>query len=136
MALSIPSQLKPSKNIKILVVDDDMPVASLFKTEFEKLGYEASVATNGNEALTLAKNLKPKLILLDLIMPKLGGREFLEKLRAEKSIFSTPVMIVSHLESNYEQKKCEELGISCYIVKHKSSVQNIINKARLILEKT
>ncbi|MFH1207330.1 MAG: response regulator [Patescibacteria group bacterium] len=134
MALSIPTKPK-THNPKVLVIDDDKPVADLFKAELEKLGYEVGVAANGEEGLVLVKSLKPNLILLDLIMPKVGGRELLEKIRADKTTFSIPIMIISHLESNYEQKKCEELGISCYIVKHKSSVEDIMKRAKIILEK-
>ncbi|PIS40928.1 MAG: hypothetical protein COT26_00690 [Candidatus Kerfeldbacteria bacterium CG08_land_8_20_14_0_20_43_14] len=135
MALSTSTTKEPQKQ-HVLVVDDDAPVSTLFKKELTALGYSVDVAGNGEEGLLLARTRKPNLIILDLIMPKIGGRELLEKIRADKATFSIPIMIVSHLESNYEQKKCEELGICCYIVKHKSSIQNIINKARLILEKT
>lgn len=134
MALSIPLQPK-IQNKKILVIDDDKPVSDLFRSELEKIGYEVSVAQNGEEGLKSAKAIKPKLIILDLIMPRLGGREFLEKIRTEKSIFSIPIIVVSHLESDIEKKKCQELGAVCYIVKHKCSVNEIINKIREILEK-
>lgn len=120
----------------VLVVDDDKPVAELFRRELEKLGYSVDTASNGAEGLEKTKQRKPKLVILDMIMPKLSGREFLEKLRGEKTTFAIPVMIVSHLESDYEKKKCEELGIECFLVKHQHSVTNIIAQAKAILEKS
>lgn len=118
----------------LLVVEDDKPVADLFSSELRKEGYVVDVAANGEEGLVLAKSKKPKLILLDMIMPKIGGREFLSRLRADKSTFTIPVMIVSHLESDYEEAKCRELGIECFIVKHKSTIPLIIEKAKEILK--
>lgn len=134
MALST-STTKESRKLRVLVVDDDAPVSTLFKKELTALGYEVDVASNGEEGLLLVKTCKPNLIILDMIMPKIGGREFLEKLRANKTTFSTPVMIVSHLDSNLERQKCNELGIECFIVKHKSSVADIIKQAHAILQR-
>jgi DNA-binding response OmpR family regulator len=134
MALSTATPKEPRK-MHVLVVDDDAPVSSLFKKELIALGYGVDVAENGEEGLLLAKTSKPNLIILDMIMPKIGGREFLEKLRANKTTFSTPVMIVSHLDSNVERQKCAELGIECFIVKHKSSVADIIDQAHTILQR-
>lgn len=134
MALSTQTPTR-SQTPHVLVVDDDKPVAELFRTELTKLGYVVDTAENGMLGLEKAKQFKPKLIILDMIMPKLGGREFLEKLRGEKSTFAVPVMIVSHLESDYERKKCEELGIEAFLVKHQHSVADIINQAKAILQK-
>ena len=134
MALSIQTSHR-SATPRVLVVDDDRPVSELFQKELEKFGYQVDTANNGAEGLEKAKQFKPNLVILDMIMPKISGREFLEKLRNEKSTFAIPVMIVSHLESNYEKKKCEELGIECFLVKHQNSVSGIINQAKAIIEK-
>lgn len=133
MALSTPAPTR-SPAPHVLVVDDDKPVAELFRTELSKLGFTVDVAENGALGLEKAKAVKPKLIILDMIMPKLGGREFLEKLRADKATFAVPVMVVSHLESAYEKKKCEELGIEAFLVKHQHSVADIIARAKTILQ--
>jgi two-component system, OmpR family, alkaline phosphatase synthesis response regulator PhoP len=92
-------------------------------------------AANGAEGLEKAHQLKPKLIILDIIMPRISGLEFLKKLREYKGTFAIPVMIVSHLESNYEKKKCEELGIECFLIKHQHSVAEIITQAKKILNR-
>ncbi|MDP2789684.1 MAG: response regulator [bacterium] len=134
MALSVATPNR-TPSTHVLVVDDDKPVADLFKTELEKLGYVVDTASNGEEGLEKVKQLKPKLVILDMIMPKISGREFLEKLREEKVTFAIPVMIVSHLESNYEKQKCEELGIECFLVKHQHSVADIIAQAQKILKR-
>jgi two-component system response regulator VicR len=132
MALPTPTPNR-SQSPHVLVVDDDKPVTDLFKKELEKIGYTVDTAANGAEGLEKAQQFKPKLIILDMIMPKISGREFLEKLRGFKGTFAIPVMIVSHLESAYEQKKCEELGIECFLVKHQHSVADIIGQAKAIL---
>jgi len=133
MALSKPTPSRKSPS-RILIVDDDQNVSDAYKEEFEKIDYQITVAKDGEDGLKKTQTVKPNLIILDLMMPKIDGPHFLEKLRAGKNTFSIPVMIVSHLESDLELRKCRELGIECYLIKHKTPVKKIIDTARSILE--
>jgi CheY-like chemotaxis protein len=134
MALSRPTPARKSP-ARILIVDDDVDVIDAYREELEKIGYKIATASNGEVGLEKTPTFKPNLIILDLMMPKIDGPHFLEKLRANKSTFSIPVMIVSHLESELELRKCHELGIECYLIKHRTPVKKFVDTVRTILER-
>jgi DNA-binding NarL/FixJ family response regulator len=60
-------------------------------------------------------------------LPKQNGLQFLERLRASKSMFSIPVIVLSNVESSVVMQKCEELGMQCYYVKTHTSIQKVID---------
>ena len=66
---------------KILVVDDEQPIADILKFNLEKEGYQVIVAYDGEEAIELAENEKPDLILLDIMLPKKDGNEVCREIR-------------------------------------------------------
>ncbi|OPX62908.1 MULTISPECIES: response regulator [unclassified Methanoregula] len=80
---------------RILVVEDDEPILDLMDLLIRRLGYEPVLLSNGPDALRYAKNDPPALILLDIMMTPISGWEFLEKLRAEPSLKTLPVIIFS-----------------------------------------
>jgi two-component system, chemotaxis family, chemotaxis protein CheY len=85
-----------AKNRKLLVVDDDDDIRETLTDLLTTEGYEVSQAKQGLDALAqLRKGLWPSLILLDLMMPKMNGWEFLEAQRADPSIADLPVVILS-----------------------------------------
>ena len=67
----------------VLVVDDDPDVARFVEVNLRSAGYEVSVASNGEEALERALELRPDLVLLDVMMPKLDGFEVAQRLRRD-----------------------------------------------------
>ncbi|HEX2171640.1 MAG TPA: response regulator, partial [Dehalococcoidia bacterium] len=82
---------------KVLVVDDEPPVADLLRRYLERAGYQVTVAHGGAEALTLAKQQRFDLITLDVLMPDFDGLMMLEQLRAQAATSATPVLMVSVL---------------------------------------
>lgn len=67
--------------MKILVVDDDSSIRTLYKEELEEEGYEVVVASSGEEALRLFEQEKPDLVTLDILMPDMDGIQVLRKLK-------------------------------------------------------
>jgi CheY-like chemotaxis protein len=85
------------KNYHILVVDDSTTNIVLLESIFEDKGYIINTALNVPDAvLSMSKNL-PDLILLDLLMPKISGFEFLEQLRKDEKLKNIPVIVISAL---------------------------------------
>ena len=80
---------------KILVVEDDEPILDLMDLLIRKLGYDPVLISNGPDALEYALREPPALILLDIMMTPISGWEFLEQLRAEKTLQNLPVIIFS-----------------------------------------
>ncbi len=99
---------------KILVVDDKAELRTLLKSYFAQDGYEVVTASNGQEALFSARREKPDLILLDLMMPEMGGYEFM-RIYSREAV--TPVIVLTaRLEEN-DKVLGLELGADDYVTK-------------------
>ncbi|MCG2689830.1 response regulator, partial [Candidatus Parcubacteria bacterium] len=83
--------------LKILTIEDDKFLRELIKRKLQEVGFEAISASNGEEGLKLAKEEKPNLILLDLIMPGMDGFITLKELQKDPLLASIPVIILSNL---------------------------------------
>ena len=88
---------------KILVVDDDEVIQEVLSQFLKKEGFEVILASSGEEALELADRENPQLILLDMVMPGIGGILTCKKLKSQKSTQITPIIVVSALEESWEQ---------------------------------
>lgn len=80
---------------RVLVVEDDPSVRGLLETLLDSEGYEVTTAADGLAGLVEAAALKPRLILLDLMMPDLGGVRVLEELRSNNDLRDVPVIVVT-----------------------------------------
>jgi two-component system alkaline phosphatase synthesis response regulator PhoP len=98
----------------ILVVDDQSSVRQLLREYLSEQGFHVLVASNGQEALYASRHDQPDLILLDIMMPKMDGYEFLRQYRKEKN---TPVIIVTAKEEETDAVLGLELGADDYIIK-------------------
>lgn len=79
----------------VMVVDDEESMVHLLRTILEARGYEVATATGGRQALSLVKDRRPDLVLLDLMMPEMDGWEVLHELRQDPATSSIPVIIVT-----------------------------------------
>ena len=126
----------PVKNApKILVVEDETFLVKIYAVKLKKEGYDVSIANDGEEAVRLAAEVDPDLILLDLILPKMNGFEALEKMRGSAANKETPVIVLSNLGQEEDIKRAEALGADGYLVKANFSIQDIVAKIRETLEK-
>lgn len=81
---------------KILIVDDEADFAEMMKWNLEETGkYEVVIETKGKQALSTAKNVKPDLIILDIIMPDIGGEDVEGLLKADKELKSIPIIFLT-----------------------------------------
>ena len=100
--------------LKILVVEDDPDLASLEAELFEEHGHRVEVAANGREALAAVERAAPDLILLDMKMPIMSGREFVEEYRRAQPS-PAPIVVVSAADD--AQVRAAEVGASGWIAK-------------------
>ncbi len=103
--------------IKIAIVEDDLAIAQMYRMKFEVEGYEVQTAENGTLGFKLISDMKPDVVLLDLMMPEMNGDEVLEKVRAEEWGKNIKVIILTNLSEQEEPAKLKDLGVSKYIVK-------------------
>jgi DNA-binding response OmpR family regulator len=106
-----------SQRKRILVVDDDPDIRLLLKGRLESLGYEVFLAATGEEGLLAARSDPPDLILLDVMMPKMKGREVCAHLKADPATAPIPVIFLSALGMADHIQAGMNLGAADYIVK-------------------
>jgi DNA-binding response OmpR family regulator len=102
---------------KVLVVDDDRVIQQLLEVNLELEGYEVKRASNGDEALKLVRSFKPDVVLLDVMMPKLDGREVCRRIKGDASTADIPVIFLSARAQDMDVNSGLELGAAAYITK-------------------
>lgn len=121
----------PTSAQKIVIAEDNPSLADIYKSRLEILGYQCTIAGDGEEALTIIEQQKPDLVLLDLMMPRIAGDEVLRRMRASEWGKTTKVFIISNLNEEDAPVGIRELGIEGYAVKVNLSnddIDNIVNK--------
>jgi two-component system alkaline phosphatase synthesis response regulator PhoP len=103
---------------KILIIEDDNMISSMYKTKLTQDGYEVFVAANGAQGLDLAMQEHPDLILLDIILPQLDGFSVLQELKSNKaSTKDIPVIMLTNLSTEEDKDKGAKFGATDYLVK-------------------
>lgn len=118
---------------KILIIEDEEIILNLLQKKLAQEGYEVSTASNGYEGLEKIKKEKPDLILLDIIMPKMGGFEVLEEMRKDNDLKNIPVIVVSNSGQPVELDRAQELGAKDWLIKTEFDPQEVVEKVRRIL---
>lgn len=112
----------------ILVIEDEQSLSRILEESLVDRGYQVEVATQGEEGWQKTKQLKPDLILLDIILPRLDGFVFLKRLRESKSANRTAVIILSNLGQDSDFVKGRELGAIEYLVKSNHTINAIVER--------
>ena len=102
---------------KIVIVEDDVSLADIYKTRLELIGYTCFTAADGIAALYYIQQELPDLVLLDLMVPDVPGDQVLSIMRASKWGKDIPVVIISNLNESDAPAGLRELGIVNYLVK-------------------
>jgi len=119
--------------VKILLVEDSRPIRRENESALHKAGYEVVCAEDGESALRLAREQKPDLVLLDMILPKMSGPEVLRRLKTEPETAAIPVVVVSSLSERNRQKLIEE-GAEDYLEKKEIMPKQGVNLLPKLLE--
>lgn len=101
-------------NKKVLVVDDEKPIADIVKFNLIKEGYDVNIAYDGEEAMKKVFQYEPDLILLDIMLPKIDGFQVCKKIRES---FDTPILMLTAKEEEVDKVLGLELGADDYITK-------------------
>lgn len=118
-------------SIKILIIEDDQILSDVLHRKLVKEGYEVFTAKDGEEGLEKTQEIKPDLILLDIVMPKKDGFDVLEELRKNKKLI--PIIIISNSGQSVEISKAIALGAKDYLVKAEFDPEEVVLKVKKVL---
>lgn len=119
--------------IKVLFIEDEPALQRTLTIALKEAGFEALSAFDGETGLNTAKNEKPDLILLDLIIPKMDGFTVLENLKKDDATKNIPVIVLTNLEATEDVEKVVGLGATTYLVKVNYDIAEIVAKVKEIL---
>lgn len=102
---------------KILVVDDEEAIRELLKYNLQKTGFEVKTASDGEQALDIAKKFLPDVVLLDIMMPKMDGVETCRRLRDNPQLQKTFIIFLTARSEEYSEVAAFEVGADDYITK-------------------
>ena len=115
---------------KILLVEDDEVLASVYRARLELEGFEVREVHNGEDALTATLEYKPDLILLDAMMPKISGFDVLDILRNTPETMNTRVIMLTALSQDKDRQRAESLGVDDYLVKSQVVIGDVLERVR------
>ena len=114
----------------ILLVDDDLTLREMYEERMKAEGFNIIQATNGEEALKRARESKPHVILLDIMMPKVNGFDVLKELKSDPELKDIPVIVLTALIQDVDRVQGKKLGAADYIVKSETMPGEVIAKIK------
>ena len=121
---------------RVLIVDDDQVIQQLLEVNLELEGYEIAKASDGEQALEKVRAFDPDLVLLDVMMPKVDGREVCRRIKADPTTAHVPVIFLSARAQDMDVSSGLELGASAYITKPFDPVELLDTVAKVLKGET
>lgn len=119
---------------RILFVEDDDALASVYLVRLQAEGFEVQRVANGEDALAAAISFKPNLVLLDVMMPKVSGFDVLDILRNTPETANLKIVMLTALSQESDKKRAEDLGVDEYLVKSQVVIGDVIERIKRHLE--
>jgi len=115
-----------SKKPSVLLVEDDALLAGILTTRLKEEGIGVTVENNGLNVVALATQQKPRMILLDLVIPGIDGFDVLRQLKAKNATKEIPVIVISNLGQAADMKSAKALGADEYFIKAQTELEQIV----------
>jgi len=113
---------------KILLVEDEELLINLLQKKLTESGYLVSLSRNGEEGLKSMRQDPPDIVLLDIIMPKIGGFEVLEEMAKDDFLKKIPVVIISNSGQPVELDRAKKLGVKDWLIKTEFDPEEVLEK--------
>ena len=120
---------------KILLIEDEEIIIDLLQRKLKQEGYEVMVARDGEEGLKILREMSPKpdLILLDIIMPKMGGFDVMIEMQKDKILREIPVIVISNSGQPVELDEAKRLGARDWLIKTEFDPKEVLDKIKKII---
>lgn len=115
---------------KILLVEDDLTLAQVYRSRLEMEGFNVAHVDNGEDALAKAVEFGPDLIVLDVMMPKLNGFDVLDILRNTPQTTNIRIVMLTALSQSKDQERAKEMGVDDYLVKSQVVIGDVVDRIK------
>ena len=115
---------------KVLLVEDDINLAEVYRSRLELEGFDVRHVNNGENALASVVEFKPDLILLDAMMPKINGFDVLDILRNTPETMNVRVIMLTALSQIKDKQRATELGADDYLVKSQVVISDVVDRIK------
>lgn len=122
------NQLDNNMAKKVIIIEDDTALANNLSSTLKGAGIDVSVCHDGETGYRQIQEIKPDLVLLDLVLPKKHGFKVMEDLRNSPELKAIPVVVLTNLESPHDIEKASSFGIKAYLVKANYTLSEILKK--------
>lgn len=119
--------------MKAFIIDDDDFLLDIYSTKFRESGFEVEISKEGKEVEEKARNFKPDLVLLDLVMPNIDGFEILKNLKKDGVAPNAKIAILSNLDQKEDIDKALNLGADDYIIKADFTPSEVVERVKKLL---
>ncbi|MCA9374993.1 response regulator [Candidatus Dojkabacteria bacterium] len=110
---------------RIVVIEDEPILIKALNIELQSQGFEVLSATDGESGLELVKNSSPSLVLLDILMPKMGGLDVLKAIKVDQNTRDIPVVMFTNLDQEEEKERAMQAGADGYYVKSEVDIGDL-----------
>lgn len=122
-----------TEKYKIAVIEDDLAIVQMYRMKFEAEGFDVAYAGDGEQGLEVVRDFQPDIVLLDLMMPVMGGAEMLEKMRAEPWGKDVKVIVLTNMGETEAPASLKTLNVHSFIVKADLTPKQVAEKVKLAL---
>lgn len=119
---------------KILIIEDDPLINKMYAEKLSRDGYQTEVAENGLIGLEKLKASPPDLVILDIMMPKMGGIEVIEEMKKDTNLEKIPIIVLSNLSESPDIEKAKKRGVKEYLVKSDLDPEDVTNAVKKYLK--
>lgn len=119
---------------KILIIEDESAIVKALSEHLERLGYDVSVALDGEEGLRKMRTVMPDIALLDIVMPKMDGLTMLREAKNDEKIQHIPIVMLTNLSDNKSISDAIEAGSTDFLVKVDYSLADLQEKIERLIE--
>ncbi len=124
------SSMAEAKQYRLLLVEDDDGLANVYQTRLEAEGFSVKRVPNGEDALAVAVEFKPDLIILDVMMPKVSGFDVLDILRNTPETANVKIIMLTALSQEADREKAQKLGADDYLVKSQVVIADVVERIK------
>lgn len=119
--------------LKVLIVEDDELILQMYQASLAAANFDVQIAKDGETGFKLAESFAPNVIILDFMLPKLSGLEVIQKIRASEKLKATPIIMMTSLNNEADQKRAMDNGATAYWVKNEVNMVDFPAKIKQVL---